>query len=67
MNDDLHLTVEDVREAGLCVRGAKQWFALHKLDFAHFLTHGINMSQLPQNDALAKKVIEVARERRGDQ
>lgn len=67
MSDDLHLTVEDVREAGLCVRGAKQWFALHKLDFTHFLAHGIHMSQLPQNDALAQKVIEVARERRGEQ
>lgn len=67
MNDDLLLTVEDVREAGLCVRGAKQWFALHKLDFAHFLANGIRMSQLPSNDALSQKVIEVARERRGDQ
>lgn len=67
MNDDLLLTVEDVREAGLCVRGAKQWFALHKLDFKHFLMHGIRASALPENDAFAQKVLEVARERRSDE
>lgn len=67
MTDDLLLTVDDVREAGLCVRGAKQWFSLHHLDFKHFLAHGIRASQLPDNDAFAQKVLDVARERRSDE
>lgn len=62
MSDDLIITVEHVRDAGMCVRGAKQWFALHGLDFQKFLTHGIPASEVTAlGDVFADKVVALAR------
>ena len=62
MSVGLTITVEDIRAAKMCVRGAKQWFALHKLDFADFLAHGISEERLVAlNDEMANRAIEVAK------
>lgn len=38
---DLVITIDDVRTAGYCTRGAKKWFDGYGLDFRDFLENGI--------------------------
>ena len=60
------VTIADIRAAGHCVRGAKTWFAGHRLDFAKFLREGIGEEELlATNDSLAVEVIRKKRERHG--
>jgi len=67
MSDDFTVTIDDVRGAGHCVRGAKQWFERYKLDFRAFLDEGIPASKLlATGDAYGIQVVEVARRRVGD-
>lgn len=55
---------QDLRAAGLCVRGAKQWFRLNGLDFNDFLRAGMPIEQAEAiDDALARKVVTATRER----
>jgi hypothetical protein len=62
MTEDTIITVEHIREAGMCVRGAKQWFALHGLNFQDFLLHGIPASKVTSlGDVFADKVVALAR------
>lgn len=61
---DITVTIADVRACNLCVRGARQWFNLNKLDFQHFLMHGYPIETIEAtNDALGKQVAEYARRR----
>lgn len=39
---DVVFTIDDVMQAGHCVRGAKRWFGEYELDFRDFLAHGIS-------------------------
>jgi hypothetical protein len=59
------ITIDDVHKAGLCSRGARQWFALYGLDYSAFLREGgIHIDRLSNvDDALSRKVIEVAKRR----
>ncbi|MDX0262886.1 hypothetical protein GOC60_17030 [Sinorhizobium meliloti] len=58
------VTISDVRAAGYCVRGAREWFARHGLDFRAFLKHGIaEQEALSSGDAIAAEVIKQKRER----
>lgn len=58
------VTISDVRAAGYCVRGAREWFARHGLDFRAFLKHGIAEHELlASGDAIAAEVIKQKRER----
>lgn len=60
------VTMRDVRESGLCVRGAKKWFDSRGIDFRHFLAHGAPASQVEAiGDAMANRVLEAARKRAG--
>lgn len=53
------VTVTEVRRAGHCVRGAREWFEAHGLDFAKFLSQGIDEDEfLATGDALAQQVVE---------
>ena len=62
--NDLIVTVDDLRAASMCVRGAKQWFRLHKLDFASFLAKGLPATTLAAlNDEMADRVIAMAKKR----
>lgn len=62
------ITVEHVRLAatgprGFCVRGMRQWFALHNLDFDHFVRHGYPLSVAEAiDDKFARQIVAVARE-----
>lgn len=61
--DDLIVTVEHLRKAGLCSRGARQWFAYTGLDYADFLKNGIPASRVEAtNDALGMRVLKIARD-----
>lgn len=63
MTDDPIIYVQHLQELKLCVRGAKQWFRLHGLDFTDFLTNGVPCSRIEKlDDALAQKVVKYVRE-----
>lgn len=67
MSDPL-VTIEHVRQARLCARGARQWFTRHDLDYAHFLNHGYPASVIEATgDALGCKVAAVARAEAGEE
>lgn len=60
----LRITITDVRAAGHCARGAKDWFERHGLDFRAFLKDGASEEELlATGDALAVEVIKHKRER----
>lgn len=62
------VTIDDIRKAGHCVRGARRWFESHGLDFGTFLERGIAAEALlATGDALADQVIQrkMEREARG--
>lgn len=62
MADDVIVTNEHVRMAGMCSRGARQWFAYMGLDYADFLRNGLPASRVEAtNDALGLKVVAIAR------
>ncbi len=59
---DPTVTVEHLRKARLCSRGARQWFVRHGLDYMQFLNHGYPASVLEgTGDALGKLVAGIAR------
>lgn len=58
------LTITDVRQAGLCVRGARRFFQHHGVDFADFVKNGISLAEAEATgDALVLRVIESKRKR----
>jgi hypothetical protein len=58
------VTVSHVRQAKYCMVGARRFFKRHNLDWSDFLRNGIEEDVLKQTgDAMALKVIEVARGR----
>ena len=58
--------IEDVRAAGLCVSGARQWFASNGLDFREFLKEGLPAPVLAAlGDSLADRAIAAAELRHG--
>lgn len=62
MSDDPIITIQDVRNCGLCVWGARAWFERHGLNFRHFIRHGIRASEvLKTGDGYAQQVVERAR------
>ena len=63
MKEDVIVTIDHVRAAGLCVHGARTWFARHGLDFRAFLANGLPASVLlATGDAMAARVVDVARQ-----
>ena len=62
--NNLIVTITHVRAAGLCVNGSRVWFARHGLDFRAFLRDGLDADTLlATNDAMAKRVVDCARQR----
>lgn len=60
------ITIDDIRQAGHCVRGTRDWFDQHGLDFKDMLKNGIEESEfLDTGDALAQQVVERKRARDG--
>jgi hypothetical protein len=63
VNEDVTVTIDHVRAAGLCVPGTRTWFARQGLNFRAFLTQGLPASVLlATGDAMARRVVEVARQ-----
>lgn len=48
MTADPRITIDHVRAAGLCVHGARTWFARHALDFRAFLQQDQDPSEDPR-------------------
>ena len=64
MNEDLIITVQDLRASRICLQGARPWFRRHGLDWQAFLANGISADRLAATgDALALRVIAQARKR----
>ena len=63
----MKIYITDVRKAKMCGRGARQFFARHKLDWMDFVKNGIDeRTLLKTEDAMAKQCIDVAKQTRGD-
>jgi hypothetical protein len=59
------VTIDDVRRAGHCVKGAREWFDRHGLDFRDFIQNGIEEKKfLASGDDIAAAIVK-ARDRRG--
>ena len=62
------ITIDHVRAVGLCVNGTRTWFARHDLDFRAFLRDGCDAETLlATRDAMAKRVVEHARNQSSQQ
>jgi len=60
------ITISDVRAAGLCAKGAREWFEQHNFDFRDFLKNGIEAEKvLATGDGLARQVVNRKLEREG--
>jgi hypothetical protein len=58
------IRMRDIRAAKMCSRGARAWFTRHGLDWAEFITNGIDAELvLATGDAMAIRVVKVARGR----
>lgn len=61
------IKITDIRLAGHCPSGAKQWFDDMGIDFRSFLKDGIDSETLlATGDGLAKQVVSRAKQRRGE-
>jgi len=61
MSDPL-VTHSDMRGAGYCNRGAREWFSRQGLDWNKFRKEGLRASLLEQTgDAMALKICKVVR------
>lgn len=57
------ITVNDVRRAGVCVNGLREFFTRHELDLQAFIENGIEARKLiATGDAMAIKVVTLAME-----
>ena len=60
------ITIADVREAGYCVKGAREWFRLKGLDFKGFLANGIAVETVAaMDDAMVQHILKIKRENNG--
>lgn len=56
--------MRDIRAAKMCSSGAREFFKRHGLGWQDFLKHGVDSEVLEKTgDAMALKVVEVARGR----
>jgi hypothetical protein len=59
------VTMQDIRAARMCSGGTRAFFTRHGLDWSDFLKNGIPAERLAATgDAMALRVVEVARGRR---
>jgi len=56
------IRMRDIRAAGMCSKGAREWFVRNGLDWSAFLKHGVDSEEvLKTGDAMGRHVVEVAR------
>ncbi len=64
MDKMIKVTVADIRQAGFCVSGIKQFCQQHNIDFRELIKDGIDITELEHiDDIMVKQVIEQAIER----
>lgn len=57
----MKITMDHVRQARMCSRGARDFFRRYNLDWEEFLREGIDEEKLIElGDAMALQVVEVA-------
>lgn len=55
------ITINDARQSGFCVKGAKKWFDDRGMSFKDFLRDGMSMEdamKLYETDGIARKIID---------
>ena len=63
-NEGPIITIDDVRKAGHCAKGARRWCEDHGFNFREFLKSGLPESVVAEtNDAFGLQVIERKHER----
>lgn len=68
-DDELIITIDDIRKAGHCVKGARLWFGARGIDFKRVLPKGggVPASELlAQDDEQARQVVNNKRQRLGE-
>lgn len=61
---EIVVTVADIRQCRMCMRGAREFYKRHKLDWGQLLSEGTPVELIEATgDAMALKVVEVARGR----
>lgn len=64
------ITINDIRTAGFCTRGAKKWFldnGWSNQEFRQFIKHGMDADDFTtRGDHLAQYVVDKKRERESD-
>jgi hypothetical protein len=62
MTDEILVKMAHVRQAGMCSKGAREFFKRHSLDWQEFLKTGIEAAKLEATgDAMAIEVVRVAK------
>lgn len=62
------LHMRHIREGGYCSRGARAWCERYKINYTHFLQHGIDVEVIEKiGDAFAMDVCTRAREEHAKQ
>jgi len=65
--EDLTVRMRDVRLAGYCVSGTRDWFMRHEINYDAFLKSGMNAREfVERGDAHALRVVESKLKRMGD-
>lgn len=60
----MRIRIDDVRKAGYCVSGARNWFRANNIDFAEFIKNGMDADEfVRRGDELAKVVVDKKIER----
>lgn len=58
------VTIEHIRQANLCMKGARNWFAFHGFSWPDFIANGKSADELEATgDALAFRVTAIARQK----
>lgn len=55
-------TIEDIRSAKICMKGARKWCGNNNIDWSNFCANGIDSNLLEKyDDALIKAILEQTR------
>ena len=59
--------VRDIRAAGICMKGARDWFKARDMDWTSFLSEGLNSGHfVATGDPFALRMVECAKKARSD-
>jgi len=62
VSEQIIVTIKHVQACSMCVRGARQWFERHGLDFREFLLKGLPIEKIEATgDAMGRLVADYAR------